>query len=118
MPKPNKAAPRLLPSDVKAALLDAVTRAGAQTRVAADLQVSSPVISQLLSDRYMGDVPSMAERIRGKYMAQTVTCPVMGQLGRNDCITHQSRPLVFTNHLRAALHRACPTCPHRKESTP
>ncbi len=103
-----------LPADVKAALAAAVTSAGKQTTVAAALNVSGPVVSQLLKDKYMGDVPTLAARIRGLYMAETVTCPVMGTLGRNHCLDYQARPLAFTNPQRAALHKACQTCSNRK----
>lgn len=108
-------AARKLPPEVKAALSAAVTRLGSQTKVAADLGVSGPVVSQLLKDSYAGDVPTLAVRIRGKYMAETVQCPVMGTLGRNHCLDYQARPLAFTNPQRAALFKACKTCPNRKE---
>jgi hypothetical protein len=104
-----------LPADVKAALAAAVKRLGTQTKVAADLNVSGAVVSQLLRDAYLGDVVTLASRIRGSYMAETVQCPVMGTLGRNHCLDYQKRPLAFTNPQRAALYQACKTCPNRKE---
>lgn len=112
---PSKREPRVLPPDVKAALAEAVKVAKSQSKVAAALKVSTTVVSQLLSDKYAGDVAAMADRIRGKYMAETVQCPVMGTLGRNHCLDYQKRPLAFTNPQRAALHRACQTCPNRRE---
>jgi hypothetical protein len=72
-------------------------------------------VNQLLKDKYLGDVASMEERIRGRFMSETVQCPVMGTLGRNHCLDYQKRPLAFTNPQRAALHQACKTCPNRKE---
>lgn len=110
--------PRTLPADVKAALTAACKRVGySQAKVAAELNVSGAVVSQLLRDRYLGDVPTLASRIRGKYMAETVQCPVMGTLGRNHCLDYQRRPLAFTNPQRAALFRACKTCPNRKDAS-
>jgi hypothetical protein len=111
----NKRVAKRLPADVKAALAAAVKRLVTQTKVAAELGVSSPVVSQLLKDSYLGDVATLASRIRGKYMAETVQCPVMGTLGRNHCLDYQARPLAFTNPQRAALHQACKTCLNRKE---
>ncbi len=104
-----------LPTDVNAALAAAVKNAGTQVKVAKALKVSGAVVSQLLRDSYMGDVATLADRIRGLYMAETVRCPVMGELGRNHCLDYQKRPLAFTNPQRAALHQACKTCPNRKE---
>ena len=111
----NERTAKRLPADVKAALAAAVTRAGKQTTVAAELGVSSPVVSQLLKDKYLGDVVTLAARIRGLYMAETVQCPVMGTLGRNHCLDYQKRPLAFTNPQRAALFKACKSCVNRRE---
>lgn len=107
--------PQALPADVKTALQEAVKRFKTQTRVAEELGVSVAVVNSLLRDRYMGDVAGMAERIRGEFMAETVTCPVMGVLNRRNCLDMQARPLVFTNPTRVQLHVACKTCAHRKE---
>lgn len=105
-----------LPADVQQALQAAVQRLGSQVKVAAELGVSPAVVNNLLKDRYPGDVAGMAERIRGQFMAQTVACPVMGELGRRHCLDYQARPLVFTNPTRVALHTACKTCAHRREA--
>lgn len=107
----------VLSADVKAALAAAVERMGSQTKVAADLGVSSPVISTLLKDKYTGNVAAMETRIRGQYMAETVDCPVMGALSSRDCLDYQSRPPAFTNPVRAALSRSCKSCPHRRASS-
>ncbi|WP_208508399.1 hypothetical protein [Variovorax paradoxus] len=107
-------APKALPKDVLAALKAAVVRLGSQTKVALDLGVSQAVVNQLLRDRYLGDVSKMAERIRGQYLAETVTCPVMGELGRRHCLDYQVRPLAHTNPQRVRLFQACKTCPNRK----
>ncbi len=107
--------PQVLPPDVKAALEAAVKRLQTQTRVAEELGVSAAVVNHLLKDRYPGDVATMADRIRGQFMAETVTCPVMGTLSRRNCLDNQARPLVLTNPIRARLHNACKTCPNRKD---
>lgn len=103
-----------LPADVKAALQAAVDRLGSQVKVALELDITSPVVSLLLKDNYRGNVAAMGERIRGQYMAETVNCPVMGELGRHSCLEYQTRPLVHTNPQRARLHAACQTCLNRR----
>ena len=105
----------VLPPDVKAALQAAVTRISSQAKVAEELGVSSAVVSTLLKDKYPGNVHDMGERIRGKYMGVTVLCKVMGTLSKHSCLENQALPMAFTNPLRAALGRACKTCPQRKD---
>lgn len=117
MPSPSKRAPKALPPEVKAALLAATKPPSSQTKVAGELGYSPAVINQALRDSYGGDVTTLEQRIRGKYMAETVQCPVMGQLGRNHCLDYQKRPLAFTNPTRVALHQACKTCPNRKDAS-
>ena len=117
--KPSKAhqATAVLPPSVKAALEAAVARMGSQSKVAKDLGVSGAVVHNLLHDNYPGNVAGMAERIRGQYMAETVQCPVMGTLGKRSCLDNQARPFAATNPVRVQLHKACKTCPNRKESS-
>lgn len=116
MASPSKRALRALPADVQAALQQAVKDASSQRVVGDALGYSAAVISQALRGTYAGDVETLAQRIRGKYMAETVDCPVMGQLPRNNCLDNQRRPLAFTNPQRVALFRACKSCPHRKDA--
>lgn len=106
---------KVLPATVKAALEAAVVRFASQARVAEELGVSTAVVSQLLRDRYAGDVSGMETRIRGQFMAETLQCPVMGVLGRRTCLDYQANPM-FTNPIRAALASACPKCPNRKDA--
>lgn len=105
----------VLPLDAKAALADAVKRFKSQSKVAEQLGVSTAVVSTLLNDKYTGDVASMEQRIRGQYMAETVRCPVYGDLSKRSCLDNQALPPAFTNPQRAALSRACKTCPNRKD---
>lgn len=110
-------APKALPPDVKRALEQAVKTAGSQVAVGRELNCSNAVVSQLLRDAYLGDVATYADRIRGKYMAETVTCPVQGTLPRDVCLDNQRRPFAATNPVRTALFKACKTCPNRKEAS-
>jgi hypothetical protein len=118
--KPKISAPKrttfnALPPDVKAVLTEQVKRFDSQVKVAAELHVTSAVISMLLKDKYPGSVKQMAQRIRGQFMGSTVLCPVYGTLNKSNCVENQRLPQAFTNPLRAALGRACKTCVNRKE---
>lgn len=108
----NAKACGVLPADVKAVLVGAVKHLGSQVAVAQRLRVTGPVISMLLKDKYPGSVATMVERIRGEFMGDTVCCPVLGTLNKRDCLDNQALPMAFTNPVRAALGRACKTCPH------
>lgn len=104
-----------LPADVKAVLVGEIKRYGSQIKVAEKLRVTGPVISTLLKDKYRGSVKTMVDRIRGEFMAETVRCPVMGDLNKRSCLDNQALPMAFTNPVRAALGRACKSCIHRKD---
>ena len=106
-----------LPPDAKDALVAAVKRFKSQTAVAAELNVSVAVVNTLLKDKYPGDVAAMEKRIRGQFMSVTVKCPVQGTLSARSCLDNQALPVAFTNPVRAALSRACKTCPNRKDMT-
>lgn len=105
----------VLPDAVKAALQAAVVKFGSQVKVAEELRVSSAVVSTLLKDKYPGSVEAMEQRIRGEFMAETVRCPVLGDLSKRSCLDNQALPMAFTNPVRAALGRACKTCVNRKD---
>lgn len=120
MPLPEarvKAVARPLPADVKAALVAANETASSQTVVARELNVSTAVISQLLNDKYPGDIGVMAARIRGAYLGAVVQCPVYRTLAKNKCLEFQALPPAFTNPLRSMLAQRCPACPHNRRST-
>lgn len=88
-----------------------------QARVAADLEISAPVVNQLLGRTYQGRVDRMESRVRGQYMKATVLCPVLGEISTRDCQENQQRNRSFraTNPLRVALRMACPKCPNREK---
>lgn len=77
---------------------------------------SSGTVNQVLKGTYPGDMRRVEEAVRGALMGATVDCPVVGDLPRNRCIDYQRRSGSFaaTNPMRVQLHRACPTCVHRK----
>jgi DNA-directed RNA polymerase specialized sigma subunit len=104
-----------LPADAKAELLNQLGRYGTQTKLAAALEVSVAVVSQLLNDKYPGAINRMVDRIRGKWMGKTVQCPVLRTISTLDCLSNQALPIAFTNPVRSALGHNCPKCPHRKE---
>ena len=95
-----------------ARLADAEGLAGAGKRVGYSLSAVSVVIS----GKYRGDVTRVAEMVQGALMALTVECPVLGQIGRDRCLTEQKEPFRATSRHRAQLFHACKTCPNARRN--
>jgi hypothetical protein len=108
---------RQLSSEALQALERAVVRFKTQVAVAKQLGRSAATVNQALKGKYRGDVADLEQRIRGVLLNLTVECPVLREISTKVCLDEQSRPLVFSNPMRVRLHRACKTCPHRKDAT-
>ncbi|WP_043062125.1 hypothetical protein [Brucella anthropi] len=85
-----------------------------QSAVARKVGYSASAVSQVLSNTYQnGDINRVEQAIRGALMAETVDCPVMGDLPRNTCVLWQRKPFVATNAHRVRMFQACRKgCPH------
>jgi hypothetical protein len=84
-----------------------------QTAVAEQIGMSATVICQVLSGKYPGRLANVQQRVEGALLKQTVVCPVLGTLPRNECLDHQQRKFAATNAQRVNLWRACRAgCPH------
>lgn len=84
-----------------------------QSKVAAALDRSATMISQVLSKKYPGDLLAIEERVRGTYMDQTVVCPALGDLPTQECQDWRAlaKEFVLVNPRRAQMFRACNRCP-------
>jgi DNA-binding transcriptional regulator YdaS (Cro superfamily) len=97
------------------ALLDAVKQLGSQKAVADLLGYSPATISLVLSGRHPN--PATIEQIvRGRFMATTVDCPLVGELPVDQCTRHQQAPWSPHNPQRIAFYKACRGggCPHSR----
>ncbi len=74
-------------------------------------------ISQVISNTYRGDLGAIEAKVRGALMGATVGCPVLGEIGLDQCKTEQSTPFVATNSTRAQLRRACRSCPNKERTS-
>ena len=75
-----------------------------QREVGARIGYSAGMVSQLLRNRYRGNLAAIEEAVRGAWMGAKVTCPVMGS--------------IPTSNHRARMHRACNSCPRNEKGTP
>jgi hypothetical protein len=83
--------------------------------IARRLGYSDAVISHVLANKYPGDMAKVAATIRGALMGETVLCPILDEIGRDRCLSEQSKPFAATNSTRARLFHACKTCTNRQQ---
>ncbi|MDP1673848.1 MAG: hypothetical protein Q8L65_12145 [Burkholderiales bacterium] len=81
-----------------------------QTSLARRLGCSSAMISATLSNTYAGRLEKLEQRVRGELMNERVTCPVLGEISKRQCLDEQTKPYASTNALRVELRRACAGC--------
>ena len=93
-----------------------------QAKVAARLRQadgfpSPAVINQVIKGKYPSarGIERLRNLFEGAYLGHTVDCPILGDLARDACLRHQSRPFAATNPMRVQLYRACRNgCPHSR----
>lgn len=88
-----------------------------QREVGARIGYSAGMVSQLLRNRYRGNLAAIEEAVRGAWMGAKVTCPVMGSIPTTTCQTWQRKARTFipTSNHRARMYRACNSCPRNEK---
>lgn len=88
-----------------------------QNKVAAKMEYSSALISQLLRAKYPGNLDAIKEVFEGVFQSATVECPALGTLPAQKCRTwrDRSRSFASTNLQRVDMYRACNKCPRNKQ---
>jgi hypothetical protein len=67
-----------------------------------------------------GDYPNpdrIIELIMAEYTADTIVCPILGEIPIADCLDARRRadmPYFPSSGQSTALYEACPSCPHNK----
>ncbi len=85
-----------------------------QAKVAKAIGYSAATVNLVLKGSYKGDLNAVEKAFRGAFKAETVTCPVLGEIPAHRCISIQRQPFAATNHQRVLLFKACKVCPHKK----
>lgn len=96
--------------DELAGFADREGLAGAEKRIG----YSRSAVSTVLSGKYAGDLGRVEDMVRGALMSATVMCPILGEIGRDRCLTEQKEPFRATSRHRAQLYHACKTCPNAR----
>lgn len=83
--------------------------------VAKRLGYSGSLVSGVLSATYAGDFGNVEAKVRGALMGAQVRCPVLGEIGRDQCLDEQKMRSVGSSSLRARIYRACRAgCEHSR----
>lgn len=102
-----------MPDWIKA-LAEACDEAGLR-KTAAKLDVS-PAMASLAINRKRTDLSFIKYPVEKILMITMVACPVIGVMGRHECLREQTKPYSSANPLRVQLYRACRNgCPHYRE---
>lgn len=88
-----------------------------QNKVAARMEFSAAVISQVLANKYPGDLAGVEEVFNGVFNNATVTCPALGTLPSHQCRQwrEKARNFVGINSQRVQMYRACHGCARFKK---
>lgn len=91
--------------------------AATQRQVAEKIGRSGGLVSQVLRQKYPGDMDAIEDAVRGAFMDSTVSCPSLGTLPTNECQEWQkkARKNVRTNALRVRMLNACHACPRSQK---
>jgi hypothetical protein len=92
--------------------------ATSQAKVGARIGRSGSVVSQVLRNRYPGNVRGVEEMVRGVLMQAVVECPALGRLPAHECQRWRvaSDHFLGTNSLRVRMYRACNRCPVKRQA--
>ncbi len=85
-----------------------------QAATAKRLGKSGALVSQVLANIYPADLSTIEQIIRGVLMAETLTCPVVGDLASDSCLTHQRAPWAPHNPQRIVFFIAGQNCPNSR----
>lgn len=102
------------------ALVTACSERGAsQNSVAQRLGYTGAVISQVLRNRYPGNLRRLEDRVRSVFLAGEITCPALGVIGSEDCLSwrDKSTDLTSVSPMTVRMFRACATCPRNQNDT-
>ena len=96
--------------------LKRVAKKLSQSQIAARLDCSGALVSQVLNGKYAEHrVVTFREKFEGAFMGYCVECPVVGELARDKCVAFQNRDFCATNPTRVQLYHACRSgCEHSR----
>lgn len=100
--------------DYVIAIVKACDAEGAsQNTVARQLGYSGAVISQVISNRYAGDLSAVETKARMHLMNSKVLCPAVGEISEIACSQwrDEAKQLTSSSPQRVRMFHACRRCP-------
>lgn len=88
-----------------------------QGRTAKRLNYSAGVVNNVLSNSYAASTAKIEETVRGVLMREVYSCPVLGEIPKQDCRQWRDKARNFNNANTQAvtMFRACSKCARFKE---
>ncbi len=80
-----------------------------------DTGMSRTTLSQVLNNKYPGNMANIEKAVITAYANLNVVCPVLGEIPVKRCLNEQVKPFSASNPQRVKLFRACRDCPHRSK---
>mgnify|MGYP000067739747 CR=1 FL=1 len=86
------------------------------SQLGALLGYSKTTLSQVLNEKYPGDLAGVEAAVRCHLMNETVVCPVIGaEIPATVCEQHQNAKPSTSSPMRMRLYAACRNgCPHSR----
>jgi len=84
-----------------------------QNKTAIRLGISASTVSQLLNNKYPGNMARMEERVRAALMKTEIRCPALGKISGEACLKwrDRSKGLSSASPLVVSMFRSCRNCP-------
>lgn len=91
--------------------------ATSQNRVAKKINRSPAVVSNVLRNKYAGDMEAVEALVRGTFMDAITDCPELGMMPAQQCVEWRQKSKQFgnANMLRVRMYRACARCPKNQK---
>ena len=90
-----------------------------QSKVARRLNRSAALVSNVLRNKYRGDMDAVEDIVRGVFMGGSVECPALGQISTAACRDWRVKGRTFSNENseRVRMFKACRGCPQARKET-
>lgn len=84
-----------------------------QIKTAERLGYVPATVSQVLSGKYQAQTTAIEQSVRGVLMREVVTCPALGEIGKDKCQHWRKKARTFCagNSRDVMMYRACQRCP-------
>jgi hypothetical protein len=88
-----------------------------QNKVAAKLDRSAALVSNVIRAKYTGNLAAVEDLVRGHFFAETIRCPALGDISKAACRDWMRAAARFSNinSERVRMFRACNGCPRMQK---